>query len=83
MLDQVSIVVSDIDGCEQFYDAIMQALGYPKVRRSEVLLGYGERCNADRPDGSYLSVKFGDRPEPTYSRHWCFKAASRSAVDQF
>jgi hypothetical protein len=28
----------------------MQALSYAKVRRSEVLLGYGERGNADRPD---------------------------------
>lgn len=83
MLDHVSITVFDIDACEHFYDAIMQALGYPKVRRSEERLGYGERCNADRPDGSYLSVKLGDRPEPAYSRHWCFKAHSRSTVDQF
>ena len=83
MLDHVSITVSDIDGCEPFYDAIMQALAYPKVRRSEVRLGYGERCNANRPEGSYLSVKLGDRPEPAHSRHWCFKAHSRSAVDQF
>jgi catechol 2,3-dioxygenase-like lactoylglutathione lyase family enzyme len=83
MLDHVSITVSDIDGCEQFYDAIMQALSCPKVRRSELLLGYGERSNADRQDGSYLSVKLGDRPEPAHSRHWCFKTHSRSAVDQF
>src|SRR5262245_56875861 len=59
MLDHVSITVSDLDAAERFYDAIMAAIGVPKVRRSENRLGYGERCDSDHPDRSYLSVKLG------------------------
>jgi catechol 2,3-dioxygenase-like lactoylglutathione lyase family enzyme len=50
MLDHVSITVTNIDAAEVFYDAIMSALGVPKVRRSELRLGYGERCDGDHPD---------------------------------
>ena len=83
MLDHVSITVSDIDRAEKFYDAVMAALGHPKVRRSELNLGYGERCSADQPDLTYLSVKLGDKPDWAASRHWCFKAPDRAAVDAF
>ncbi len=83
MLDHVSITVSDLRVAESFYDAIMAAIGVPKVRRSETRLGYGERCDADYPERSYLSVKLGDEPVPSYSRHWCFKAPNRAAVDAF
>ena len=66
MLDHVSITVSDIGAAEAFYDAIMAAIGVPKVRRSETRLGYGERCDSEHPDRSYLSIKLGDKPEPAY-----------------
>jgi catechol-2,3-dioxygenase len=46
ILDHVSITVTNIGAAEKFYDAIMSALGVPKVRKSEVRLGYGERCAA-------------------------------------
>ena len=41
MLDHVSITVTNIGAAEKFYDAIMSALGVPKVRKSEPRLGYG------------------------------------------
>src|SRR5215469_9519539 len=44
MLDHVSITVTNIGTAEKFYDATMSALSVPKVRKSEVRLGYGERC---------------------------------------
>jgi hypothetical protein len=66
MLDHVSITVSDIGAAEVFYDAIMAALGIPKVRRSETRLGYGERCDGEHPDRCYLSIKLGDKPEPAF-----------------
>ena len=50
MLDHVSITVSSIDAAEKFYDAIMSALSVPKVRKSELRLGYGERCDGEHPD---------------------------------
>lgn len=83
MLDHVSITVSDIAAAERFYDAAMAALGVPKVGASERWIGYGRRCDADHPDLTYLALYKGDRPEEAYGRHWCFKAASRAAVDAF
>jgi hypothetical protein len=56
MIDHVSITVTDIGAAERFYDAIMSALGVPKVRKSELRLGYGERCDGDHPDRNYLSI---------------------------
>ncbi|MFT3937442.1 VOC family protein [Rhodopseudomonas sp.] len=83
MLDHVSITVSDIAVAEPFYDAIMAALGVVKVGARGDWLGYGERARPDHPDRVYLSIRKGDRPEPAYGRHWCFKASSRAVVDAF
>jgi catechol 2,3-dioxygenase-like lactoylglutathione lyase family enzyme len=83
MLDHVSITVTNIGAAEKFYDAIMGALGVPKVRKSELRLGYGERCDGDHPDRNYLSIKSGSRSDDAPARHWCFKAPSRAAVDAF
>jgi catechol 2,3-dioxygenase-like lactoylglutathione lyase family enzyme len=83
MLDHVSITVSDLRRAERFYDAVMAALGVPKVGATDVWLGYGQRCDADRPDLTYLAVKPGPAPEAAHGRHWCFKAPSRAAVDAF
>ena len=75
--------VTDIAAAEKFYDAIMITLAVPKVRKSELRLGYGERCDGDHPDRNYLSIKIGDQPDDAPARHWCFKASSRAAVDAF
>lgn len=83
MLDHVSITVSDMAVAEPFYDAIMAALGVVKVGARGDWLGYGERARPDHPDRVYLSIRKGDRPEPAYGRHWCFKASSRAVVDAF
>jgi catechol 2,3-dioxygenase-like lactoylglutathione lyase family enzyme len=83
MLDHVSITVSDLARAERFYDAILAALGVPKVGGSEDWLGCGERCDAVHPERSYLSVRSGRTPERAEGRHWCFKAPHRQAVDAF
>jgi catechol 2,3-dioxygenase-like lactoylglutathione lyase family enzyme len=83
MLDHVSITVTDIGTAEKFYDAVMSALSVPKVRKSELRLGYGERSDGDHPHRNYVSIKIGDRPDDAPARHWCFKAPSRAAVDAF
>jgi catechol 2,3-dioxygenase-like lactoylglutathione lyase family enzyme len=83
VLDHVSITVSDIAAAARFYDAIMTALGIVKIGARADWLGYGERCRADRPDLSYLSVRVADAPLPAFGRHWCFKAPDRAAVDAF
>lgn len=83
MLDHVSITVSDLRSAERFYDAVMAALGIPRIGASEDWIGYGERCNATHPDRSYLSIRRGLGPDPAPGRHWRFKAPTREAVDAF
>ena len=83
MLDHVSITVSDFAAAERFYDAIMKALGVVKVGRSDRWLGYGERADAQHPDRVYIAIYKGAKPDEATSRHWCFKAKSRSEVDAF
>jgi catechol 2,3-dioxygenase-like lactoylglutathione lyase family enzyme len=83
LLDHVSITASDMAVAEPFYDAIMAALDVVKVGARGDWLGYGERARPDHPDRVYLSIRKGDRPEPAYGRHWCFKASSRAVVDAF
>ncbi|PSC05697.1 glyoxalase [Alsobacter soli] len=83
MLDHASITVSDIPRAERFYDAVMAALGYPKVGARGDWLGYGLRCDSEHPGRSYFTVWLGVAPDPAHGRHLCFKAPSRSAVDAF
>jgi catechol 2,3-dioxygenase-like lactoylglutathione lyase family enzyme len=83
MLDHVSITVPDLAAAERFYDAVMAALGTPKVGADEAWIGYGERCDAAHPERAYLSIRLGPAPGAAVGRHWCFKAPSRAAVDAF
>ena len=85
MLDHISLTAADWVAAERFYDAVMDALGVPKVGRDaeEGWLGYGERCDAGHPEPSYFSVRRGAAPDAAAGRHVCFKAQSRAAVDAF
>lgn len=82
MLDHVSITVSDLARALRFYDAIMAALGQPKVWEDGDGCGYGLRSDARHPQRSYISVRpvAGLMPD---RRHWCFKSASREMVRAF
>ncbi|MBB1626117.1 VOC family protein [Achromobacter sp. UMC71] len=85
LLDHVSISVAGLDAARPFYDAIMQALGAAKVYDRVDALGYGERCQPGDAGHSYLTIQAdaGAPPAAPARRHWCFKAASRTAVDAF
>jgi len=83
VLDHVSITVSDMSVSEPFYDAVMAALGVTKMGSGSTWISYGERCDADYPQRTYLLIRFGGRPEDAYGRHWCFKAKQREHVDAF
>lgn len=82
MLDHVSITVTDLARAVPFYDAVMAALGQPKVWGDADGAGYGLRADAGRPDRSYLSIRPVAAVLPD-RRHWCFKAASPAMVDAF
>ncbi|MGA0561085.1 VOC family protein [Ancylobacter sp. VNQ12] len=83
MLDHVSITVSDFPRALPFYDAIMQALGVPCVRRDESSVGYGIRNRSDDDSHTYLSVFASRGTVVADNRHWCFRAPERAAVDAF
>lgn len=83
MIDHTSITVDDMAAAGAFYDAVMGALGYPRVGATEDWLGYGLRASPEHPQRSYVSIRRGARPELAQGRHWCFKAPSRAAVDAF
>lgn len=85
MLDHASITVPDLAAAERFYDAVMTSLGVQKVGSdaNDGWIGYGLRCDAGHTDRSYLSIRVGPQPQDVPGRHWCFKAASRAAVEAF
>ncbi|MCJ8143716.1 VOC family protein [Ancylobacter sp. A5.8] len=83
MLDHVSITVSDPARALPFYDAIMQALGVPCVRRDAHGAGYGIRNRMGDDGHSYLSVLASRGAVVADNRHWCFRAPDRAAVDAF
>lgn len=85
LLDHVSISVAGLDSARPFYDAVMQALGAAKVYDRADALGYAERCGPGDAGHSYLTIHADAEAPPAASarRHWCFKAASRGAVDAF
>ena len=82
MLDHVSITVADLARARPFYDAVMAALGQPKVWQDEDGCGYGLRSDARHPERSYISVRPVAALLPD-RRHWCFKASSRDMVAAF
>ena len=79
MIDHLSITVSDLDRAQIFYDAVLGALGYPRVDRRERAIGYGERGGPL----SYISVYLSSGTLVPDNRHWCFRAAGRAAVRAF
>ncbi|MBD2100149.1 VOC family protein [Leptolyngbya sp. FACHB-261] len=82
MIDHVSITVSDLKKAGEFYDAIMTALGYPCVYKTEQGIGYGLRNSPEDDSHTYISV-FASPKVIADRRHWAFRATSRIAVDRF
>ncbi|MCK0196454.1 VOC family protein [Ancylobacter sp. 6x-1] len=83
MLDHVSITVTDPARALPFWDAVMQTLGVPRVWRRDDGAGYGLRNGPDEDERSYLTVLASRGAFAADNRHWCFRAASRDAVDAF
>lgn len=83
LLDHVSIGVPDLRQARTFYDAIMNALGAPKVYERSDAIGYGERCRSNDTQSTYLAIYLDASNVEESKRHWCFKAESRAQVDAF
>lgn len=82
MIDHLSITTTDLDRAQAFYDAVLGALGYPRVNRRPQAIGYGERDRS--PDAPpYISVYLCTAELVPDNRHWAFRAPSRAAVRAF
>lgn len=79
MLDHLSITVTDLDRAQIFYDAVLGALGYPRVNRRERAIGYGERHGPL----CYISIYLSGGALVADNRHGCFRAPSRAAARAF
>lgn len=82
MIDHLSITTTDVDRAQVFYDAVMGALGYPRVYRRPEAIGYGERRH--EPDSPpCISIYLCRGTFVPDNRHWAFRAASPAAVRAF
>ncbi|MBV8193680.1 MAG: VOC family protein [Alphaproteobacteria bacterium] len=82
MIDHLSITASDLDRAQAFYDAVLGALGYPRVNRRANAIGYGVRERG--PDAPpYISVYLCTGHLEPDNRHWAFRAKSRAEVRAF
>jgi catechol 2,3-dioxygenase-like lactoylglutathione lyase family enzyme len=82
MIDHLSITTTDLDRAQAFYDAVLGALGYPRVNRRPNAIGYGVRERAPEAP-AYISVYLSTAILVPDNRHWCFRAPSRAAVRAF
>jgi catechol 2,3-dioxygenase-like lactoylglutathione lyase family enzyme len=84
MVDHVSITVADFARALPFYQAVMAALGVPRVYLRDDAAGFGVRNRAHDDGHTYLTVRRSDRGRILADqRHWCFRAPDRAAVDRF
>ena len=79
MLSHVSIGVKDLAKARGFYDAALKPLGYKCLVEGGEYAGYG----ANSPELWLLAAKQPVAPNQASGLHFCFDAASRSAVDSF
>jgi catechol 2,3-dioxygenase-like lactoylglutathione lyase family enzyme len=82
MIDHLSITTTDLDRAQLFYDAVLGALGHPRVNRRANAIGYGVRERG--PDApAYISIYLCTASLVPDNRHWAFRARSRSEVRAF
>ena len=79
MLSHVSIGVKDLAKARGFYDAALKPLGYKCLVEGGEYAGSG----ANTPELWLLAAKQPVAPNQAPGLHFCFDAASRSAVDSF
>jgi catechol 2,3-dioxygenase-like lactoylglutathione lyase family enzyme len=82
MIDHLSITTTDLERAQAFYDPVMAALGYPRVNRRAISIGYGVRDRGPQAP-SYISVYLSTGRLVPDNRHWAFRAPSRAAVRAF
>jgi catechol 2,3-dioxygenase-like lactoylglutathione lyase family enzyme len=79
MIDHVSISVRDLEACARFYEAVLGAIGYARLRNRPATVGFGKR---------YPEFWLNHRPSmPPVSHdsgtHICVRAPGPEAVRNF
>jgi catechol 2,3-dioxygenase-like lactoylglutathione lyase family enzyme len=83
LLDHVSITVADLARARPFYEAIMAALGAPKVYERDDAVGFGQRNRANDDARTDFSLYRSPAASADPRRHWCFRARSAADVRAF
>ncbi len=81
MLGHISLGVSDLERSCAFYDAVLGALGYARLYRTERVLGYGAAGSSAARLDLMLQPQPSAPPGPGF--HLAFAAPSRAAVEAF
>ena len=79
MIDHVSICVRDLEQATQFYEAVLEPIGYTKLRAGPHSIGFGKTY----PD-FWINLRAGQRALTRDSgSHVAVRAATAQAVDAF
>ena len=81
MIAHISMGVRDAERSKSFYDAVLEQLGYKRIRAARTLSGYGYGR-----DSIALWVVSAERPAPADAKsglHFCFRGPTAEAVDAF
>ncbi|CAG4916312.1 VOC family protein [Paraburkholderia saeva] len=79
MIDHLSVGIANLDRTRTFYDAVMGALGYARLRDVEDAVAYGR----DEPVLWLVLAPHPVQPDPESGLHLCFKADDRASIDAF
>ncbi|TMJ33455.1 MAG: VOC family protein [Alphaproteobacteria bacterium] len=79
MIDHMSICVRDLDRATPFYEAVLETLGYSKLRTSPNSVGFGKTY----PE-FWINLRAGMRPlDSDNGAHVAVRAPTTAAVDAF
>lgn len=79
MIHHVSIGVKELGAAKRFYDKALAPLGIKCHAEGDSYLGYG----ADSPEFWVLAVKRPVKADDESGLHFCLRANSRKAVNEF
>jgi catechol 2,3-dioxygenase-like lactoylglutathione lyase family enzyme len=79
MIDHVSLGVRDLAASVRFYEPVLTAMGYAKLREKAGTVGFGKRY----PDFWLNARPTMEKVTPDSGTHVCLRAATRELVDAF